>query len=125
MAREKSFWGYTRLHGALKNLGLELGRSTIARILKNRRIEPAPLRGKTMSWKTFLRARGARSGGGLFSVEVLTAGGFVRYLVLFVIELKTRRVHVAGITCQADEVDGWIARNLTDAIAGLCRGSRY
>jgi putative transposase len=38
MARENPPWGYTRLRGALKNVGSDLGRST----------EPAPLRGKTM-----------------------------------------------------------------------------
>ena len=32
-----------------------------------------------------------------FTVEVLTMAGLRRYLVLFVIELKTRRVTVAGI----------------------------
>ena len=53
-------------------------------------------------------------------------GGFVHYLMLFVIELKTRRVHVAGITCQADgEWMAQIARNLTDATAGPLKGSRY
>jgi hypothetical protein len=47
--------------------------------------------------------------------------GFVCYLVLFVIELKTRRVHVAGIACQADgEWMAQIARNLTDATPDLC-----
>ena len=58
-----------------------------------------------------------------FSVEVLTRGGLVRYLVLFVIDLKTRRVHVAGITSQAD--GAWmaqVARNLTDAAAGPLTG---
>ena len=57
-----------------------------------------------------------------FSVEVLTAGGLVRYLVLFVIELKTRRVHIAGIRSQPD--GAWmaqIARNLTDAADGPLR----
>src|SRR5450432_692897 len=49
--------------------------------------------------------------------------GLVRYLVLFVIDLKTRRVHVAGVTSQAD--GAWmaqIARNLTDAAAGPLTG---
>jgi hypothetical protein len=80
-----------------------------------------------MPWKTFLKAHwGAIAAADFFSVEVLTVGGFVRYLVLFVIELKTRRVHVAGITCQADgEWMAQIARNLTDAIAGPLRGSHY
>ncbi len=58
-----------------------------------------------------------------FSVEVLTRGGLVRYLVLFVIDLKSRRVHIAGVTCRAD--GAWmaqIARNLTDAASGPLTG---
>jgi putative transposase len=77
-----------------------------------------------MPWRTFLRAHwGAIAAGDFFSVVVLTVGGFVRYLVLFVIELKTRRVHIAGITCRAD--GHWMAqaaRNLSDAVAGPLRG---
>jgi putative transposase len=92
MARENPSWGYTRLRGALENLGLHLGRSTIQRRLKEHGIEPAPLRGKTMSWKTFLKAHwGAIAAADFFSVEVLTLGGLVRYLVLFVMDVKTRR----------------------------------
>ena len=33
MARENPTWGYTRLQGALKNLGYELGPNTIKRVL--------------------------------------------------------------------------------------------
>ena len=54
------------------------------------------------------------------------ARGLVRYLVLFVIDLKTRRVHIAGITCAAD--GAWmaqVARNLTDAAAGPLTGFRH
>jgi transposase InsO family protein len=117
-------WGYTRLRGALNNLGFDLGRSTIQRVLREHGIEPAPRRGRTMPWKTFLRAHwGAIAAADFFSVEVLTRGGLVRYLVLFVIDLKTRRVHIAGVTCRAD--GGWMAqigRNLTDAAAGPLTG---
>jgi hypothetical protein len=56
MARENPSWGYTRLRGALENLGFDLGRSTIRRILTEHDIGPAPLRGKTMPWKSFLKA---------------------------------------------------------------------
>jgi hypothetical protein len=39
-----------------------------------------------MGWKTFLKAHwGAIAAADFFSVEVLTVGGLVRYLVLFVI----------------------------------------
>ena len=71
-----------RFRGALDNLGLSLGRSTIQRILKEHGIEPAPVRGKTMPWKTFLTAHwGAIAAADFFSVEALTVGGLVRYLV--------------------------------------------
>jgi hypothetical protein len=40
MAEENPTWGYTRIRGALKNLGHQVGRSTIARILKMQRIPP-------------------------------------------------------------------------------------
>jgi hypothetical protein len=50
------------------------------------RHRPAPARGKRMPWKTFLRTHlGAIAAAGLFSVELLTLTGLVRYLVLFVI----------------------------------------
>jgi transposase InsO family protein len=124
MARDNPSWRNTRLRGAFENLGLILGRSTIRRILKAHGIEPAPTRGRTMSWKTFLKAHwGAIAAADFFSVEVLTVGGLVRHLVLFVIDRKTRRVHIAGITRQAD--GAWmaqIARNLTDAVGGPLRG---
>ncbi len=54
MARENPTWGYTRLQGALKNLGYELGRNTIKRVLAEHGIAPAPERGKSMSWSTFI-----------------------------------------------------------------------
>jgi transposase InsO family protein len=124
MARDNPSCGYTRLRGALENLGLTLGRSTIQRILKAHGIEPAPTRGRTLPWKTFLKAHwGAIAAADFFSVEVLTVGGLVRHLVLFVIDLMTRRVHIAGITRQAD--GAWMAQiagNLTDAVGGPLRG---
>jgi len=39
----------------------------------------------------------------LFTVEVLTAAGLRRYFVLFIIELRTRRVKIAGIHHQPYE----------------------
>jgi putative transposase len=127
MARENPSWGYTRLRGTLSNLGFDLGRSTIQRVLREHGIEPAPLRGRTMPWKTFLKAHwGAIAAADFFSVEVLTRGGLVRHLVLFVVDLKTRRVHIAGVTCRADgERMAQIARNLTDAAACALAGLRH
>ena len=49
MARENSLWGYSRIQGTLENLGYRVGRTTIATILKQHGIEPAPERGKRMT----------------------------------------------------------------------------
>ena len=62
----------------------------------------------------------------LFTVEVLTLKGLKRYLVLFVIELKTRYICIAGIHPQPD--GKWMeqmARNLTDPGEGFLRSSRH
>jgi transposase InsO family protein len=128
MARENPTWGYTRIRGALNNLGHEIGRNTIKRILVENGIDPAPLRRKGMSWETFLKAHwGAIAATDFFSVEVLTrSAGLVRYFVLFIIDLKTRRVEVAGIAQQPDgEWMKQIARNLTDADDGFLNEAHY
>ena len=73
MASSNPTWGYARIRGALRNLGHDLGRSTIKRILADAGIEPAPERSKQTSWATFLKARsGAIAAMDFFSVEVLT-----------------------------------------------------
>ncbi len=126
MARGNPRWGYTRIRGALRNLGHEIGRNTIKRILVENGFDPAPLRKQGMSWETFLKAHwGAIAATDFFSVEVLTRTGLVRYFVLFIIDLRTRRVEIAGIARRPDgEWMKQIARNLTDAGDGL-NGARY
>ncbi len=57
MAVENPRWGYTRIRGALANLGHTIARNTVKRILKDHGIEPAPERGRRTPWKTFLQAR--------------------------------------------------------------------
>ena len=127
MAKENSSWGYTRICGALANMGHEVGRNTVKRILVEHGIEPAPARDKRTPWSTFLKAHwGAIAATDFFTVEVLTARGLIRYFVLFVIDLETRRVEIAGIVHQPYE--DWmkqIARNLTDAIDGFLRTTRF
>ncbi len=127
MARDNPRWGYTRIRGALRNLGHEIGRNTIKRILLKSGIDPAPLRKKSISWATFLKAHwGAIAATDFFSVEVLTRTSLVRYFVLFIIDLQTRRVEIAGIAQQPDgEWMKQIARNLTDADGGFLNGARY
>ena len=121
MAEENPTWGYTRIQGALKNLGHQVGRSTIARILKAWGVPPAPKR--PTSWQTFLRARwGAIAGADLFTTEVWTWRGLVTFYTVFVIDLATRRVQVLGTTPHPDEAFmRQVVRTLTMADANQCR----
>jgi hypothetical protein len=55
-------------------------------------LDPASKRGKAMPWKTFLKAHlGVIAATDFFTVEALTLGGLVRYVVWFVIDLESRR----------------------------------
>jgi len=89
-------------------------------------IAPAPDRRRSMSWKTFLRTHWeAIAAADFFAVEVLTLHGMTRYLVFFVIELKTRRVEIAGIVHQPHGELMQVGRNLLDAAEGFLQRKRY
>ena len=121
MAEENPAWGYTRMQGALKNLGHQVGRSTIARILKAHGLPPAPNR--PTSWQTFLRAHWrAIAGADFFTTEVWTWRGLVTLYTVFAIDLATRRVQVLGTTPHPDEAFmRQVVRTLTMADADPCR----
>ena len=90
-------------------------------------MEPAPERSRKTTWKEFLtRHWELIVATDFFTVEVWTRRGLQRFLVLFFIDLSTRRVRIAGIGAQANGL--WmsqIARNLTDAVDGVLLGKRY
>lgn len=127
MAEENRNWGYRRIQGALANLGHLLAHNTIAGILKLHGIDPAPERSRRTTWKEFLSRHWQQIvASDFFTVEVWTPKGLRRYIVLFFIELSTRRVEIGGIASQADGL--WmaqIARNLTDGVDGFFQGKRY
>lgn len=101
MATDNPSWGYTRIQGALKNLGHHVGRSTVARILKTAGIPPS--RERAMTWRTFLRAHWpVLLAADFFTTEVWTPRGLLTYCTAFVIELHLRRVHVLGSTTHPD-----------------------
>jgi len=127
MARENTSWGYDRIQGALDNLGHIVVPNTVKNILKRHGIEPAPEREKRTSWKTFLKAHwDVMAATDFFTVEVWTARGLVTYYVLFVMQLKTRSVHIAGVTTAPNGAYmKQVARNLTDVSDGFLVNSRY
>ena len=127
MARENREWGYRRIQGALANLGYDYARSTVANILKTNGIDPAPDRSRRTAWKEFLRRHWSQIvATDFFTIEVWTRKGLQRFVVLFFLELSTKRVAVAGVAATPDGL--WmtqIARNLTDGVDGFFMGKRY
>ena len=106
MAVENPRCGYTRIRGALSNLGHEIARNTVKRILQDHGIDPVAERARRTPWKSFLQAHwDGLAACDLFTVEVLRLAGLRRHLVFFVLELNTRRVHIAGIHPQPG--GGW------------------
>jgi transposase InsO family protein len=127
MAAENRNWGYRRIQGALANLGYEVARGTIANILKQHGLELAPERERKTTWKEFLsQHREVIVAADFFTIEAWTRKGLTRFLVLFLIDLSSRRVEIAGVTREANGL--WmsqVARNLSDAEAGFLAGKRY
>lgn len=126
MAIENSTWGYDRIADALKNVGYKISDESVRQILKEQGIQPAPDRKRQTTWDTFLKAHWeVLSAIDFTTVEVWTKGGLVTFYLLFLIELKTRKICFAGCTTNPHEI--WmkqIARNLSDEEEGFLRDKR-
>jgi putative transposase len=111
LARENPRWGYMRIQGELRKLGISIGASTVRRVLQAHGLGSAPRRcGPT--WSEFL---GAQAQGILasdfFTVETLR---LKTLYVLFFIELSTRSVHVAGVTAHPNSA--WVTQQARNRI---------
>ena len=98
MALDNGSWGYTRIQGALKNVGHQAGRSTIRRILAKNGIEPGARAKKRDAVEDLPEdTLGWTGSHDFFSVGALTSVGLIQYLVLFAIERVVSRSAEFGI----------------------------
>src|SRR5664280_1974533 len=112
LARENPRWGYLRIVGEARKLGVAVSGSSVRTILHRNGLGPAPQRSrKGPSWVEFLKSQATGTlACDFFSIETI---GLTRLYVFFVVEVETRRVHLAGIT--AHPTGAWVtqqARNL-------------
>jgi putative transposase len=95
LARENPQWGYPRMVGELKGLGVTVSATTVRAWLRAAGLGPAGKRG-TMTCREFIRAhRQSLLAVDFFTVETIW---LQRLYVLFFIELSSRRVHMVGCT---------------------------
>ena len=123
LARENPRWGYQRIVGELKGLGMAVSATTVRNWLRKAGLGPAGTRGG-MTWREFVRAHRQS----LFAVDFFTVETIwlQRLYVLFFIELGSRRVHLGG--CTPTPTAPWVtqqARQLTWTLAGRSEPVRF
>jgi putative transposase len=110
LARENSHWGYVRIVGELRKLGIMVSATLVRNVLAGAGIPPAPERDAS-TWRLFLRQHGNTIlACDFFSVDTVWLR---RLYVLFFVSIGTRRVEYVACTNKAD--NAWMtqqARNL-------------
>jgi putative transposase len=115
LARENSDWGYGKIQGELGKLGYDVSEETIGTVLERHGIPPAPQRRGSTSWRQLMRHYKAQIlACDFFTLDTL----FLQTVyVLFLIELGTRRVHVAG--CTAHPNAAWVTQQARQMVWAL------
>lgn len=105
LARDNPRWGYQRIVGELKGLGMVVSATTVRAWRRAAGLGPAGTRGG-MTWREFVHAhRRSMLAVDFFTVETMW---LQRLHVLFCIELGSRRVHVAD--CTANPSAPWVTQ---------------
>ena len=105
MANDNPTWGYRRITGELVGLGHRVGASTVWRILKQHRIDPAPRR-TSLTWTQFLRSQAAVA----CDFATVDTALLRRYYLLFFIDVTNREVLYSGITANPTGARGHPSR---------------
>jgi transposase InsO family protein len=105
MSLANRLWGAPRIHGELLKLGIEVAQSTVAKYMVKSG------RGRSQTWKTFLRNHAA--GIGATDFLIVPTVGFRLLYVLVILRHQRRRLISLSVT--ANPTAEWIARQITDA----------
>ncbi len=117
-ADENLRWGFRRIVGELKKLGIGIAYATARNILKEAGYHPAPDKAKRkppLPWTTFVHANmESMVGCDFFTKRIYTLGGVIDAYVLIFIHLGTRKVYCSSSTYHPDAE--WVmqqARNVS------------
>ena len=110
LAHENPHWGYRRIVGELKGVGISVSATSVRKVLLAAGLRPAPERG-ALSWRAFLRAQATS----VLACDFLTVetAFLKRIYIVFFISLATRRIEY--VACTASPDGDWVtqqARNL-------------
>jgi putative transposase len=114
LARENPHWGYKRIVGELKGLGISVSATSVRKVLLAAGLQPAPERMHS-SWRGFLRAQAAS----VLASDFLTVetAFLQRIYVLFFISLATRRIEY--VACSSSPDGRWVARQARNLVIQL------
>lgn len=98
LAKENN-WGYTKILGELKKLRIKsVSRNTVKNILKENGLDPMPKRSED-TWDAYIKRHFQTLWAcDFFTKTVWTTLGPKTIYALFFINIRTRKVHIAGIT---------------------------
>ncbi len=125
LRKENPRWGSQRICDVLNSLRFEVSRTTVRNILIKHGYDPEPDAKPT--WDQFLKSHWhVLTACDFFSIELLVKGKLIRCMVLFAMELSTRKVEIIGIN--QNPHGQWmeqIARNMTAFDNGLFENKKY
>jgi putative transposase len=114
LARENPHWGYKRIVGELKGLGIGVSATSVRKMLLEAGLQPAPDRTRS-SWRSFLRAQAAS----VLACDFLTVetAFLQRIYVLFFISLATRQLEY--VACSSNPDGRWVAQQARNLVMQL------
>jgi putative transposase len=117
MAQENLRWGYRRIVGELKKLGIGIETTTVKQILRGSGIHPVPdkaFKKPAVPWTTFVHAHmDSMVACDLFTKRIYTLRGVFTAYVLVFIHLGSRKVYCSPATYHPDE--DWVMQQARNA----------